>query len=261
LFREFAETYITTSRATADQDRSDHAIIEFANKYGVLGLNRKISWTNTGGRLHGELHSDWYDEIAAMKRSVAVWEAFEAGDSAFLESVINFEESGVSFDSQESDMSYTIASTDWRADAWQFIETGNHFDAAICFVQQIVNKHLAGRISPRLLWSDHRDIGMHQVPSSLVGAMWLQFGRAIDGRKSFHPCRSCGTWIEVSTTGARSSRKFCSGACRSRNYRARREEAAHMYGRGHTHEEIAGAMQASSETVAKWVGSTRRDEE
>ena len=42
------------------------------------------------------------------------------------------------------------------------------------------------------------------VPGSLLGGLWLQFARAIEGNRVYRECRECGRWFEFMDGGVRS---------------------------------------------------------
>lgn len=248
LFREFAAIHVGPPF-----DRYEEEIIRFANSYGALGLEQALVTTESGEKFRGEFQADWSKEIKAMRHCLDLWDAYSTVDDELLRAMIRFEPSRITYDPPDSDDSYTIASPNWQPDLWDFIKPGDHFDAAICYVQQVINRRLTERVSPRLLWNNNRVLGLHQVASSLIGAIWLQLALAVDGRKSFRRCKSCGTWIEISKGSARTTREFCSDACRSRNYRTRRSRAVQLHLQGLNAQEIANSLHTSSDVVIGWI--------
>lgn len=59
------------------------------------------------------------------------------------------------------------------------------------------------------------------MPTTLLEAMWLQFGQAVESNKAFRQCRHCGTWFDLSPKAARVDKVFCTEACKARAYRQR----------------------------------------
>jgi hypothetical protein len=59
------------------------------------------------------------------------------------------------------------------------------------------------------------------MPTTLLEAMWLQFGQAVESNKAFRKCRHCGTWFDLSPKAARIDKVFCTEACKARAYRRR----------------------------------------
>src|SRR5262245_21200426 len=66
---------------------------------------------------------------------------------------------------------------------------------------------------------------MPLVPVTLAGAVWLQLAQAVVEQKAFRACLSCRRWFELVPELNRTSRHYCSEACRSRAYRARKDKA------------------------------------
>ena len=97
-------------------------------------------------------------------------------------------------------------------------------------------------------------------PRSLLGAMWIQLGNALVANKDFQPCRACGEWFDPSADeGGRTARAvFCSDACKSRDYRRRRDRAVELHAKGMPPKEIVERLKTEMletelKTVKKWV--------
>jgi hypothetical protein len=96
-------------------------------------------------------------------------------------------------------------------------------------LQTLVNKRLTNRLSPKLLWNESdKHLGLYLRPHSLIGALWLQLGNAIDRGCHWRRCRAraCRVLFEVakkrwSPTGGRGHRLYCSDACRMKDCRKR----------------------------------------
>ena len=57
-------------------------------------------------------------------------------------------------------------------------------------------------------------------PASLLDAMWIQFGQMADGDAQLKRCDWCPTWFATgSSTGRRSTARFCSDTCRKASNR------------------------------------------
>ena len=91
------------------------------------------------------------------------------------------------------------------------------------------------------------------LPRNLLGALWLQLALAICENKDFRQCAACGKWFELSPTEHRTSRRYCSEACRSRAYRDRKVQATRMAAAGRSPEEIAETLKTKATTVKRWL--------
>ena len=121
-------------------------------------------------------------------------------------------------------------------------------------MQGLINEHLHHRASPRLLWEQNRDrLGLYIVPEGLIGALWLQFARAVERDARFRQCAECTTWFEVSPGRGRTDKQFCSTACRTKAYRKRQAEAARLHGEGQSIEDIARELESDPDTVRGWI--------
>ena len=135
---------------------------------------------------------------------------------------------------------------------------GDLVKPALHYVQSTINRQLEGRASPRLLWDAKRErLGLYLVPDGLVGALWLQFARAVERDSRFRQCAECGIWFELAPGTARADKLYCSTPCRTRAYRKRQVEAARLHGKGRSIEDIARALESDPETVRGWIDRKR----
>lgn len=228
LFRVFAETEPTREGIQA-----------FANRYGLLGGNTmeairlpRHPGDDTAG--YGVPLWAWLEEIRAMRQMVELWDLAAQGNERGLARLIAWSDTGVAYRPSGKGAGKRHPSevpiVPNHPDLLGQFPRGDLVLPALYHIQETVNKHIEGRISPRLLWGkDHSRLGIYLVPDSLIGALWLQFARAIDGEKQYRRCLACGAWFELSPDTARTNRRYCNDACRSKAYRARkaRGEANH----------------------------------
>ncbi len=277
LFRNFAQIQPT------DRD----AILAFANKYGQLGDKRPLHLGDPKEPIspfttRGETHDSWMDHIVAMQRGVTIWEALNRRDLATLSSFICWQA-----EERTPDGANVTRVAGWHYDSHpelppfpkkgsappapgrlrQLIEpvpdlfkTDEVFMPATFLVQRWINEHLKKNAAPRLLYN--LDLGsqvVNIVPHNLIGAMWLQFAEAIAGNKHHRPCKECGTWFEISTEedGRTARRVFCSDACKSRDYRGRKDQAERLKGEGKTLKDIAKELDTDTETVKNWLNNRK----
>ena len=204
-----------------------------------------------------------------MRLAVDFWESARHGDTDHLERMISWdqEHTRVSIHThpelQEGQLPREPAyvhraviaderlgsRTSWRGSC-RAISIG----PALHCMQSLINEHLHHRASPRLLWEQSRDrLGLYIVPDGLIGAMWLQFARAVERDAKFRQCPECTTWFEVAPGRGRTDKQFCSNACRTKAYRKRQAEAVRLHGEGRSLEDIARDLDSDPDTVRGWI--------
>lgn len=246
LFREFAA--LEPTRKT---------ILTFASRYGLLGHSVGFS---LGQRLSdGEPWSFWRTEITAMREAVRFWSLVQERDMAVLRRFIRWEEDHLVYRDPDRPGRYVlIASPQYEPEILAECRKSDPGWPATIYVQRLINKHLVDRVSPRLLRKQKaRRLGLYFAPRTLLGAMWLQLARAVDGNKEYRRCQrdGCEKLFEVSldNTGSRADRRYSSPACRAWVYR-HRKKARQLAAQGVPLPEVARKFGTDVETVKGWVG-------
>jgi hypothetical protein len=262
-------------RVFADTEPSCDGIKAFADRFGPLGgdLAEQIPLYDQPNAKGvplgtGEALAAWSNEILMMRFAIDIWEAARNGDVGRLERVISWTEdgSGVQILSHpELPKGQVPEAPAWVERAWiagthlgdgvlgRFIP-GDLVKPALHYVQSTINEKLEGRASPRLLWDAKRErLGLYIVPAGLVGALWLQFARAVERDSKFRQCAECGIWFELAPGTARADKLYCSTPCRTKAYRKRQAEAVRLDGEGRSIEDIARQLESEPETVRGWI--------
>ncbi len=121
------------------------------------------------------------------------------------------------------------------------------------YLQRVVNRQLMTHSStPHLLWDMERRLQLFITPSSLIGALWLQFATAIDGDRKYRTCDHCHNWFEKGAK-VRADAKFCSSNCRQKAYRRNQAEARELYEKGMPVSQIARRLGSEINTVKGWI--------
>ena len=91
-----------------------------------------------------------------------------------------------------------IAGTHLGDGVLERFEPGDLVKPAFHYVQSTINEKLEGRASPQLLWDVKRErLGLYIVPDGLIGALWLQFARAVERDSRFRQCAECGDLVRA----------------------------------------------------------------
>jgi hypothetical protein len=110
------------------------------------------------------------------------------------------------------------------------------------------------RVAPIVSWDEHRRRpALSFATEALLQALWLQLADAVCNERTFTRCRECGTWLEVAPDAARTHRRFCSHACRTRAYHQRQLQARQRHARGQSLQQIAQELGSDVATVRGWV--------
>lgn len=124
-------------------------------------------------------------------------------------------------------------------------------------INQVLDKRVSPFLSPDIVGS--RPV-MRFYPNSLLAALWFQFAQAVTGNKDYRQCRDCRHWFEVSAEDdARTARRlFCSSACKSRDYRRRKDRAVELRAEGLKPAAVAERLKSEGletdiETVKQWT--------
>jgi hypothetical protein len=97
-------------------------------------------------------------------------------------------------------------------------------------------------------------LGLHLVPTSLSGCLWLQFASAVDGNRTYRRCAGCGRWLEHSPQVARADRKFCSDSCKASAHRKKILKARKLHQDGAPLAQIAKRLgDTDAKTVKGWI--------
>lgn len=226
LFQIFAKTSPAPS-----------SILGFANKFGFLTDQEDVELP-FGQLFVPELFGDdmpvhaeplvmWLEEIVLMNEAIKLWQLARDGDVKGLSKFLRWSDGVLGYWSDNNGLEPEFALiTNMQISlsrALSFKE-GDVIEPAIFLAATIVNKSLESRVSPNLeMTPDDMTPRLVVRPLNLLGGMWLQLARAIDGEKEYRTCEHCGKWLEIGTGSYSRARRFCSNACRVAQGRARKK--------------------------------------
>jgi hypothetical protein len=225
LFRRLAET-------TPDEP----GILAFATDCGFLGGSVSTPIKVEGEsfiRMQGEALSAWRLAIDEMRILVTIWDSATNTRSSRLRDYIHWKDDAVLyqvFGDSTDGLPYAfelIASSKLNPEIYSRFTPGDLSQPAMYFLQRRVNHQLAAHaVAPKLLWHPQEGkLVIRLSTNSLIGVLWLQFAKAIEGSKKYQQCQNCREWIEVGgNRSARSDKKFCSPSCKSAAHRRMKQQ-------------------------------------
>lgn len=233
LFREFVELKPTEAQ-----------ILEFANRYGQLGLHVDLPHEAPFGLtlLRCETLEAWKQEIEDLTSAVSLWDALAAGRR---EELARFKGQ---FDLEQLPLAFQRRF---------HLDEDDPAMAALSAIQTRAEARLIKNVAARLLFPGNRPrLRVCLTPLNLLGAIWLQFVAAVDVLKRFQKCAQCGAPFEISRdprTGKRIDARFCSTRCRVNQYRDRIERARRLRVAGRSDAEIARELGTRAGIVKSWL--------
>ncbi len=205
----------------------DTEILNFANEFGLLGEGFS---TKRGLGPNIEPLSLWKSHIDKIKFAVKLWDSIQQKDEDWLSErviwicnknqPITIEE--VYF--QGRSHKETIASRRHNETAPKWFRYGETDKPARIYLQRRINQELYNRVTNELLfkldWSRQRNF---ITPKNLIGFMWLQLALTVEGNLRYKKCVVCSKPFRVEPSERGIPRRFCTDACKSKDYRNKRK--------------------------------------
>ena len=234
----------------ADLEPNETAIVEFVNRYGMLGIGDNIFAPSDFGvvRLHGETLEWWRGKIETLRSAVDLWRAMQKGKEELL-----------------STLKKQLGDPDqlpMKVRHLQHLDDQDPAMAALSVIQRSASYVLRQELSFDFLFAGNEPrLQLSLRPVSLMAAIWLQFAAAVEERRSFEKCKNCGRPFEISraaSIGKRSDAKFCSTRCRVGSYHVRIEQARRLAKSGVPLAKIAEEVGSDVATVRRWIKSVQK---
>jgi hypothetical protein len=217
--------YRTLFRSFAYLEPTESAILGFASEFGLLAGDAYLSvamrdplHTQQTVEVMAEPFGAWKAEIHALRTLLNLWDSARVGDVSRLRELIQV------IGPSDAKVLWTVPEGKILSQAMeqliaQTVGTKDLESFALEYVRYSINWRLQVLSFPIL----QPDQGNHRLPLSvhptgLLGALWLQFARSLDG-KDYRRCRQCAKWMEIARGVARSTKQFCDGACRFKWHR------------------------------------------
>jgi hypothetical protein len=266
LYRELATTPPTLE-----------GILQFVQRYGRLGGGMVEEEYLDGSPRHPlqfERFENYWSRIVNLAEAVRIWDLVRQGDKKELSKSIKWEEDGRVYYLSPLDLPEKLGIQEILGEPWlaqllclqpqniltneimspRGVPKGDVITPARIWVMAHVNRVLVKEVAPRLVWDGcKKRVAFQELPSSLLGAIYLQFAQAIHGVTSPQRCLVCSKWFDHARGKSRSDRLTCSHVCRTKAYRQRQQEARRLYAEGIKINAIAQKLGSTSERVRSWV--------
>lgn len=222
-------------------------VLEFANRYGWLGIG-DVLYTGKGSALfHGEGLNLWRDEIVQIQICSRILEWIDSGNEAELSKRIEWTASRdrVRFNwvsigrelinpilytdtrrvqrlAKLTERGFvrhdTIASKDFCPELLTIWTPGDVLGPANAWLVQRINKHIEGKVWIGLILDKEGEKQPVVRAKNLLAAIWHQFYGSVIGEKKFVRCEVCKRWMDA-TKNRRSKRMHSQCSMWLRNQR------------------------------------------
>jgi hypothetical protein len=255
LFRTFAEVA-----------PEEAAIEAFASQHGnLLHPDGPLSPVRRGGAKEPDVVAGvsldlWVGQITEMRRLTELWDLIQQEDEKALAQHICWGEETLDEPAIYCDGELIDSVVSWTQPLAN-LRPGDVIGPAKAHLQVQLDLHLhhaSDDVKVGMTWDYRRQ---HPVVAywcpSLLSSVWLQFATVVSENLAYGRCRECNKWFEVGANAARSSRLFCSTACRSKAYRERQDRARQMFAANKTFEEISEELDIDVATLRRWITGSK----
>jgi hypothetical protein len=189
----------------------------------------------------GERFETWRYEIVAMQHAIRLWEALKLHDGQALHACFTPEDQRLPITISLSpnnpwpwDVEMLQTTAQFRQEEWQeelffrFPGPGIPTDIAgyaLVWWRTLVHSHLQDHTGTRLDYVPDSTAALPMEPANLLGALWLQLARAMEGKGRQQRCPQCKQWFVVPAKARCASTTYCSTRCRVRAARQRQAHA------------------------------------
>lgn len=128
---------------------------------------------------------------------------------------------------------------------------------ATVWLGNLISRRVERKLTAGFEMDSAGTIRLNVQPENLLKALWFQFGLAVSEQKSYRRCSLCQDWFELAPQLARTSRLFCSVACKNKMFRIRKDRARLMRSEGKSLREIATELETTIEIIKGWVNTKK----
>ena len=217
----------------AKLELTPEAALEFANRYGCLGLVRRHFHSAQTAVQSAECWSDWLTEIKQFRTCRDGWFLAAEDDPKALFSFL-----------RDHHWRILVASDGpWLTAQCSILSQINEKLNPLrvlpepCFLKTC-NGDLLPHLTPFVTYylnhvsrlgqptGRHNTIAGHVTPTALLSAIWLQFADVVTGSRVWRKCEKCQQWMDITESprkGAKRMHERCSLALRMARYRRKKK--------------------------------------
>ena len=222
LQSEYRALYLEFSQL----DCSEASIVKFANDYGLLGIAQSIVPRNSKVKVSGEPIAHWIECIKDLNFAVTLQQSINSNDTEKLSKFIKWQSTKDGYVCKVNCRyaKRVFLSKKENAHLAELVEINDLVRPAKLLLADMVNFYVMQFVSTQLTWEDElfSDMAFKMVSKSLIGSIWMQLAYSISEDVQYRRCIECGKWFVVAKGERGKKRKFCSDACKLKDFRRRK---------------------------------------
>ena len=211
--------------------------LQFANRFGALGLPREHFHSDHYSVQFGESAGDWGNAVGEFQLYFELWQMAEERNRIALRKLLIQVGAPLENERFNSALTRNIVKT---AKSYVVKEINRHLGPGVRHIlpayQTCFRKDCTVRIWPpkitehvswQLLLTDTRErvsVQMRLMPDTLLATIWLQFADLVCGSKVIRPCEACGKWMDISENARKASKRMHENCSLKRRMQKWREQ-------------------------------------
>jgi Putative ATPase subunit of terminase (gpP-like) len=223
-------------RDFADLGQTPEAVLKFANRYGAL--RRRREWDS---------FPFWRKGIQQMNQLVTLSDAVTGGEGKEIPKALEPFLADAHL-SEAADLR-PIRQKLKRGENASLNDYAHAAVVRLCHATSPAERlEVEGSLNPVT-----GQVDLRLRHADLLGFMFYQLGLALLGGRRFRRCAVCGKWSLLRPGVNRADRTTCSGYCRLRRCRQRRQQAEELHRKGWSPQKIAREIGSDVSKVTEWL--------
>ena len=213
MYREFATT-----------NRDKESAVEFAKRYGMLGIEREcqIAEVHHPKVIVGEPIRSWFGAMDDIASAIELWDSYASNDVEKLGRQIQWDKTNTllmhNWDNPYSGNNALNIAVDGRVDAplVKALKMLTLQEQAHFIVTEKINKYFDQYTSAKVSVeqsASNKTPTVRVTPKNLLGWLWLQLAQEVTREMVYFECLNCGKPVLKKVTRGQPG-KTCSASCR-----------------------------------------------
>ena len=158
----------------------------------------------------------WTKSVAQLNHAVLLWIAIFSNNSAAMAKLVNSDAIPEGYRAAKDGLTLSWEDQPLPDNA----DPAEHLKrSANTYLGAALNAAIEGEVRRQVYFREPEQLAVHEGPTTLLAALWLQLMRAVEGTRRFNKCKQCDMWMEMTPGINRRDKEVCSLACKQKAYR------------------------------------------